>query len=489
LAFMNAPSGSLIAYSTAPGKTALDGTGMNSIYTTALLQHIDTPNITVLQMFQRVRSTVMDRSGNKQIPWESTSLRGNFYFNNKRRIAIKHHKEKQTKTSGRLFVNTEPEDARVRILNIKPRFYQGIGLEPGKYHVEVSKGGYEPKEIWTNLRAEEDKTLQIGLERSVLTEKNPFDSLVNGSAEETIGYIHERYKDMPPTEATKRLEAVALNSSTELLRLVGRDLKAIKMLNKAIELDPNYVEAYVNRGLSFHELQQYRRAIQDFGKAIVLDPNCAEAYRNRGMDYAFLQQKSEAIRDFDKAIALEPNYAQPYSDRGMAYMIFQQYTKAIQDFDKAIGLDPNHVRSYNDRGMAYAYLRQDAKAIRDFDRAIELNSELPGPYVDRGLVYCALKQYTKAIQNFDKAIELNPKEASVYYKRGASYSALNQYVKALQDFDKGIDLDPKKDASVYNARGILYMIFNKISQGCADFKKACDLGDCHKLDEYMKLCF
>jgi len=83
LAFMNAPSGSLIAYSTAPGKTALDGKGNNSPYTSALLRHIDTPNITVLQMFQRVRSTVIEGSRGEQIPWESTSLMGNFYFASK----------------------------------------------------------------------------------------------------------------------------------------------------------------------------------------------------------------------------------------------------------------------------------------------------------------------------------------------------------------------------------------------------------------------
>ena len=83
LAFMNAPSGSLIAYSTAPGKTALDGRGKNSPYTAALLQHLGTPNITVIQMFQRVRSTVKGGSGGQQTPWESTSLMGNFYFASK----------------------------------------------------------------------------------------------------------------------------------------------------------------------------------------------------------------------------------------------------------------------------------------------------------------------------------------------------------------------------------------------------------------------
>ena len=64
-----------------PGNTASDGIGMsNGLYTSAILKHIKTPNITIEQMFKQVRSTIMERSDNKQIPWESTSLRGDFYF-------------------------------------------------------------------------------------------------------------------------------------------------------------------------------------------------------------------------------------------------------------------------------------------------------------------------------------------------------------------------------------------------------------------------
>ena len=80
LAFMNAPSGSLIAYATSPGSTAADGTGRNGLYTSALLEHIITPNITIEDVFKRVRTTVRLQSASKQIPWESTSLEGNFYF-------------------------------------------------------------------------------------------------------------------------------------------------------------------------------------------------------------------------------------------------------------------------------------------------------------------------------------------------------------------------------------------------------------------------
>ena len=80
LAFMNAPSGALIAYATAPGRTAGDGTGRNGVYTAALLDHIRTAGITIEQMFKRVRVTVEERTNKAQTPWESTSLRGEFYF-------------------------------------------------------------------------------------------------------------------------------------------------------------------------------------------------------------------------------------------------------------------------------------------------------------------------------------------------------------------------------------------------------------------------
>jgi len=83
LAFMNAPSGSLIAYATQPGNTSSDGSRRNGLYTSALLKHIKTKNITILEMFQKGRSTVMRQTGKNQIPWESMFLRGNFYFNGK----------------------------------------------------------------------------------------------------------------------------------------------------------------------------------------------------------------------------------------------------------------------------------------------------------------------------------------------------------------------------------------------------------------------
>ncbi len=81
LAFMNAPQGTLIAYATAPGSTASDGSGKNGLYTSALLESIQIADLNILQIFQNVRNIVSAKSQNQQIPWESTSLTADFYFN------------------------------------------------------------------------------------------------------------------------------------------------------------------------------------------------------------------------------------------------------------------------------------------------------------------------------------------------------------------------------------------------------------------------
>jgi len=80
LAAMDAPRGSLIAFATSPGAVASDGVGENGVYTKHLLENIRTPGIQVEQMFKRVRSGVISETGNRQVPWETTSIQGDFMF-------------------------------------------------------------------------------------------------------------------------------------------------------------------------------------------------------------------------------------------------------------------------------------------------------------------------------------------------------------------------------------------------------------------------
>jgi len=76
----NAPAGTFVSYSTSPGNVARDGVGLNSPYTESLLRYMKEPGLTIEQVFKGVRAKLGKETGGKQIPWELSSLQGEFYF-------------------------------------------------------------------------------------------------------------------------------------------------------------------------------------------------------------------------------------------------------------------------------------------------------------------------------------------------------------------------------------------------------------------------
>jgi len=107
---------------------------------------------------------------------------------------------------GRLFVETEPKGARVRILNIKPKFQQGIELEPGSYHVEVSASDYATQNVWIILSAGEDKTVMVRLTEA--TASNVLQQAI-GFYIGTAGHVDEKKARMLFLEASEKDDPLA----------------------------------------------------------------------------------------------------------------------------------------------------------------------------------------------------------------------------------------------------------------------------------------
>ena len=80
LAIAQGGIGTLLVYATQPGNVALDGTGAHSPFTQALLDNIATPDIEVRQMLSRVRGAVLAATDGRQVPWDHSSLTGDFFF-------------------------------------------------------------------------------------------------------------------------------------------------------------------------------------------------------------------------------------------------------------------------------------------------------------------------------------------------------------------------------------------------------------------------
>lgn len=83
LARLDAPTGTIVAYSTSPGSVASDGNERNGLYTKYLLKYIATPGLDINDVFINTRLEVMRDTNNLQVPWESSSLTGNYYFSGK----------------------------------------------------------------------------------------------------------------------------------------------------------------------------------------------------------------------------------------------------------------------------------------------------------------------------------------------------------------------------------------------------------------------
>ena len=232
--------------------------------------------------------------------------------------------------------------------------------------------------------------------------------------------------------------------------------KAIEYYSKAIELKPDYAEAYNNRGNIFAEKKQYDKALEDYSKAIELKPDYAKAFCNRGITYSEMKQYDKALEAYSKAIEYKSDYAEAYNNRGNIFAEKKQYDKALEDYSKAIELKQDFAEAFCNRGSTHNELKQYDKALEDYSKAIELKPDYAKAYNNRGGTYTNMKQYDRALEDYSKAIELKPDYANAYNNRGITYDKMKQYNKALEDYSKAIEL--KQDfAGAYNNRGYTYL--------------------------------
>jgi tetratricopeptide (TPR) repeat protein len=251
--------------------------------------------------------------------------------------------------------------------------------------------------------------------------------------------------------------------------------EAIQNLGKAIQLNPDFADAYYNRGNAYNNMGRYVAAIGEFDKSIRIRPDYADAYNFRGNAYYILGRYEPAIRDFSKAIQLRSEYWLAHNNRGNVYNSLGRYDDAIQDYDAAIAMKPDYEGAYNNRGQVYGRLGRHDAAIRDYDKAIALKADYADAYANRGFAYGSLGRYGDAIRDYDKAIALRPDFADAYNNRGAAHNSLGRYDAAIRDYDKAIALKPDY-APAYNNRAVAYFEMKAYDQAWADVKMCRSLG-------------
>ncbi len=217
-------------------------------------------------------------------------------------------------------------------------------------------------------------------------------------------------------------------------------------------------------------MQQYDDAIDDFTVAIQLNPQYEDAYRNRGtaklykigfisdglgnLSYQDIYQRRyeikqmrrfglayDGIGDFSMAIKLNPTDYEAYHDRGCAYNALGYFHRALHDTQKAVELNPNPY-SYNNRGVAYYNLQKYQKAIGDYTIAIQMGTDNLQPYYNRGTARNKFKQWSNAIADFNAAIAIDSSYACLYEARGYAEEMTGNAPAAVRDFRQAMKMDP-----------------------------------------------
>ncbi|MFN6050183.1 MAG: tetratricopeptide repeat protein, partial [Planctomycetia bacterium] len=172
----------------------------------------------------------------------------------------------------------------------------------------------------------------------------------------------------------------------------------------------------------------FQKAVEDFSKAIELDPNCVEAFHRRAAATFNLGKYAESLPDFDKAVNLAPANAEIRRNRALPLMHLRQFDKAIEDLEIAIQAEPSTAVQSNKLLSSIYYAKaydletrqKYADALEESSRAVLLNPS-PMNYQQRGILYYKLMQYQKSVDDLTEAIKQAPEVPWHYEKRALSY--------------------------------------------------------------------
>jgi Tfp pilus assembly protein PilF len=239
----------------------------------------------------------------------------------------------------------------------------------------------------------------------------------------------------------------------------GDKYKAIALVTKAIQVNPNDYVFHLIRAEFYLQLEQYDQAWDDYTKLINDDPNLINTYKYRASTYESMGKYALAIKDFSTIIQLGEASAENFAFRGYLHELNQDYQEAVKDYDRAIQIENNN-EWYLKRGEVSLVLGEYMNAVKDFTRVIGEKYRLLKALWGRGVGYLYLNEYDFAIADFTMAINIMkieyknmPLNAEYYFLRGIGFEKKGEIDNAFNDYRKALLLNfaNSKVANLFNS--------------------------------------
>ncbi|MBE9146570.1 serine/threonine-protein kinase [Planktothrix mougeotii] len=240
----------------------------------------------------------------------------------------------------------------------------------------------------------------------------------------------------------KSYNATDLYNQGNTLYQLNRYPEALKRYDQALNLKPDYREAWKEKGKILYQLEQYPQAQEAYDKAIQVDPNYTEAWIGRGKVLNALQNYSDALTSFEQALKQNPEAIEAWLGKGDVLLNFKRYEEAIQSYQEVIDRVPSSFEAFYKTGRAYHYLEDYEQAVKAYNQAVKVKLNDPNAWYHLGNVLMQLKRYGDATESYDKAIRFNPNFYQAWYSRGNGLGKEGKEKEAVESFRQAVKIQP-----------------------------------------------
>ena len=156
---------------------------------------------------------------------------------------------------------------------------------------------------------------------------------------------------------------------------IGAYDEAIDILRQALELDTQFVPAYIRMGLVYDEADQRQEAIESFNKVLAMEPKNLQARVGLGNVYSKMTRNDLAVAEFLKAEPLQPNDTEILFKIALEYWYHQKNQEAAEYYQKVLAINPNHMQAHLNLISVYEELKDWKNAIKEIEISKRLGKE------------------------------------------------------------------------------------------------------------------
>lgn len=218
--------------------------------------------------------------------------------------------------------------------------------------------------------------------------------------------------------------------------------EAINHYQKALDIDPEYLDAYLGLASVSMKLGQHEKAESIYKIVLELDDQNELVYLYLGNLYAMQGKYDEAIDSFKKTLERNPFSINAFNGLGLSYAWKGETDKALNIYRQTLRQYPESTVIRNSLGTLYMQLGEPEKAIAEFSTSLEAEPENVEVRNNLGILYLRIQRYKEAAREFITCLKYQANNPKILSNLGNAYVYLGLYDEAIQMYQWAVELDP-----------------------------------------------